>query len=258
MAFPFPRIVLHADDLGMSRAISEGIVRGFRQGLLTSASLLANAPDASRALSQWKELAAELAEGRLPSADVRRTLGDPDCPFDVGVHLNLTQGRPLGGDRYPAELLDAEGRLPGVFSLFTRLHRSGGKFRDALRDECSRQIQFLCDHGLRPTHLNGHQYIEMIAGRGGNRAPTDATVRHQCGACGLRALAVGHSDPLRVPHPEMAARLGQIPFRRQIPKLRRRAWHRASRCVLRRRSRRRHRSAAASFVPGKRSRLPAY
>ena len=23
-------------------------------------------------------------------------------------------------------------------------------------------MQVVCDHGLRPTHLNGHQYIEML------------------------------------------------------------------------------------------------
>jgi len=76
--------------------------------------------------------------------------------------LNLTQGRPLGGDRYPAELLDSEGRFPGVFSLFARLWRSGGKFRAAIRDQWQRQIEVVCDHGLWPTHLNGHQYVEML------------------------------------------------------------------------------------------------
>jgi len=156
------RLVLHADDFGMNRAVSDGVLHGFQHGLLTSTSLLANAPDAARALSQWKELLADQAAGRLPSADVRRRLGDPDYPFDLGVHLNLTQGRPLGGDRYPAELLDPEGRFPGVFSLFARLRRSGDKVREAIRDEWRRQIQFLCDHGLQPTHLNGHQYVEML------------------------------------------------------------------------------------------------
>ena len=155
-------VILHADDFGMNRAVSNGIVHGFRHGLLTSTSLLANAPDAARALSQWKALLAEQAAGRLPSADVRRRLGDPACPFDLGIHLNLTQGRPLGGDRYPVELLDAEGRFPSVFSLFARLLRSRGKFREAIGAEWQRQIQFLCDRGLQPTHLNGHQYVEML------------------------------------------------------------------------------------------------
>lgn len=101
----------------MNRAVSDGILHGFRHGLLTSTSLLANAPDAARALSLWKGLLIERSNGLLPSAEAHRRLDDPDCPFDLGVHLNLTQGRPLG-DRYPGELLDAEGRFPGVFSLF--------------------------------------------------------------------------------------------------------------------------------------------
>jgi chitin disaccharide deacetylase len=161
------RLALHADDFGMNRAVSDGILHGFRHGLLTSTSLMANGPDAAGALSRWKELLVERSSGRLPSAEVRRRLDDPDCPFDLGVHLNLTQGRPLGGDRYPAELLDTEGRFPGVFSLFARLRRSGDKLREAIRDEWQRQIAILADHALRPTHLNGHQYVEMFPATAG-------------------------------------------------------------------------------------------
>ncbi|MEN6451245.1 MAG: ChbG/HpnK family deacetylase [Thermoguttaceae bacterium] len=155
------RLVLHADDLGMNRAVNEGILRGFRFGLLTSTSLLANAPDVDFALGQWKTLAEERASGELPSAAARRRLDDPDGPFDLGVHLNLTQGRPLTGV-YPAELLDKRGRFPGVFKLFARLLRSRGRYETAIRAELERQVQVVCDHGLRPTHVNGHQYLEMI------------------------------------------------------------------------------------------------
>jgi chitin disaccharide deacetylase len=155
------RLALHADDFGMNRAVTDGTLQGFRQGLLTSTSVMANAPDASRALGEWKELLAEQSNGELPSRDVRRRLGDQECPFDLGIHLNLTQGRPLG-DRYPTELLDSEGRFPGIFTLFARLLRSHGKFRNAIRDEWRQQIHVLCDHGLPPTHLNGHQYVEML------------------------------------------------------------------------------------------------
>jgi chitin disaccharide deacetylase len=156
------RIALHADDLGMNRAVSEGILRGFREGLLTSTSLLANAPDAERALQQWKGLAAEHAEGRLSSAATRARLGDLARPFDLGVHLNLTQGRPLLDGRYPDGLLDTDGRFPGVFALFSRLRRFGERFCEGIRAELDQQVQMVCDHGLQPTHLNGHQYIEMI------------------------------------------------------------------------------------------------
>jgi predicted glycoside hydrolase/deacetylase ChbG (UPF0249 family) len=156
------RIVLHADDFGMNRAVTDGIVRGFRHGLLTSTSLLANAPDASRALTQWKELAIAQQAGDVPSSPLRRKLGDPAQPFDLGIHLNLSEGRPLTASRYPPELLDQRGCFPGIFRLFRRLHGMGTALRQALADELAAQAQFLLDHGLQPTHLNGHQYIEMF------------------------------------------------------------------------------------------------
>ena len=65
------RLVLHADDLGMNPALSDGVLRGFREGILTSASLLANAPDAARAMRLWKALAADHDAGRLPSFHVQ-------------------------------------------------------------------------------------------------------------------------------------------------------------------------------------------
>jgi chitin disaccharide deacetylase len=156
-----PRLALHADDLGMNRAVTNGILHGFRHGLLTSTSILANAPDVARALEQWKSLETDRAAGSLPSMASRARLGDPNCPFDLGVHLNLTQGQPLG-NRYPAALLDAKGHFPGVFALFGRLRRSGDRFHAAILAELEQQVQVVCDHGLRPTHLNGHQYIEML------------------------------------------------------------------------------------------------
>ncbi len=157
-----PRLILHADDFGMNRPVNEGILRGFRDGLLTSTSMLSGAPDAVWAIEQWKTLADQRAAGRWASASARRRLDDPNRPFDLGIHWNLTQGRPLTADRYPAELLDSAGRFPGVGSLFLRLCRGGEKYLAPIRAELERQIEVICDHSLRPTHLNGHQYIEMI------------------------------------------------------------------------------------------------
>ena len=62
------RIVFHADDFGMSRAVSDGVLQGFAHGVLTSTSVLANAPDVSRALGCWKDLEADRAAGSLASA----------------------------------------------------------------------------------------------------------------------------------------------------------------------------------------------
>ncbi|MGA2035139.1 MAG: ChbG/HpnK family deacetylase [Thermoguttaceae bacterium] len=160
---PFsPRLVLHADDLGMNAGVSDGILQAFEHGLLTSTSLLANGPDADRALDRWKRLAREQQLALLPSSAARHPLGDDGRPWDLGIHLNLTQGRPLTAGRYPAELLDERGRFPGIFALFRGLWRGAGRFRAALEEELCRQIEFMLDRGVRPTHLNGHQYVEML------------------------------------------------------------------------------------------------
>jgi chitin disaccharide deacetylase len=156
------QVFLHADDLGMNRAVTDGIMQGFRQGLLTSASLLSNAPDADRALRLWRELIDDQEAARLPLHTRRSRLEDPFNRFDLGVHLNLTQGRPLTGKEYPGELLDEAGRFPGIFSLFSRLQRHGARLYRQIQAELARQVEFLLDQGLQPTHLNGHQYIEMI------------------------------------------------------------------------------------------------
>jgi chitin disaccharide deacetylase len=155
-------VFLHADDLGMNRGVTDGIMQGFREGLLTSASLLSNAPDADRALKLWKELIDDQAAARLPLHSRRSRLEDPFNCFDLGVHLNLTQGWPLTGKNYPGELLDRAGRFPGVFTLFSRLKRHGVRLCRQIQTELARQVEFILDHGLQPTHLNGHQYIEML------------------------------------------------------------------------------------------------
>ena len=155
-------LVLHADDLGMNEAVNRGILCGFEQGLLTSASVLMNAPHCARAISGWKELHERRERGELPSCQRRRQLGDSGAAFDLGVHLNLTQGRPITGERYPPDLLDEAGRFPGAYALARRLMFAGVRFRPQIECELSAQIEALLDLGIAPTHLNAHQYIDML------------------------------------------------------------------------------------------------
>jgi predicted glycoside hydrolase/deacetylase ChbG (UPF0249 family) len=123
---------------------------------------MANAPHAARALAEWKRLAGRRSSGALASASARAGLDDPRVSFDFGVHLNLTQGRPLTASSYPAQLLDRQGRFPGIARLFARLRKADGEFDAALGNELAAQIGFVVDHELRPGHVNGHQYIELL------------------------------------------------------------------------------------------------
>jgi predicted glycoside hydrolase/deacetylase ChbG (UPF0249 family) len=157
------RIVFHADDFGMNRAVTDGILRGFQHGLITATSLLANAPEASRAIQEWERLQHIHRAGRLPSRAMRRELDEPEAPFELGIHLNLTQGRPLTRS-YPPDLLNDAGCFAGVGRLFASFRRRRPNLDRQVFAELNAQIEFLRDHGHRPTHLNGHQYIELLPG----------------------------------------------------------------------------------------------
>lgn len=159
---PSRRLILHADDFGMSQATNAGIIEGFLHGLLTSTSVLANGPACDDALSQWKQMQARLRCELAPSAPGRRLLRDPGTPFDLGVHLNLTQGRPLTGRAFPARLLGRDGNFPGVFALAPRLIGLQKATRRALFDELCAQVEKVLEQGVVPTHLNGHQYVELL------------------------------------------------------------------------------------------------
>jgi predicted glycoside hydrolase/deacetylase ChbG (UPF0249 family) len=155
-------LVLHADDFGMNPAVNRGILAGFSHGLLTSTAILSNAPGFSEALSGWKELLGRQQSGEFPSTAARNRLQESSQPFELGVHLNLTQGTPLTGSAFPRQLLDANGQFPGVFHLLPRLAACGSRHRIAIRDELSAQIERVVEQGVAISHLNGHQYVEML------------------------------------------------------------------------------------------------
>src|SRR3954469_25330070 len=81
------RLVVNADDFGMTPAISRGIVQAHRAGIVTSTSLLGNCDD-------------------LPA--MRALLADaPD--LGVGVHLTLIGGRPILDAQALPSLTDGAG-----------------------------------------------------------------------------------------------------------------------------------------------------
>ena len=151
------RVMFHADDFGMNAAVNQGIITAFRCGVLTSTSLLANANHVDQACQSWPALIVDQIRDDLPSMEKRRKLKDPKLTFDLGIHLNLTQGCPLTAGRYPEELLDRNGCFPGITNLFFRMKRANRAQLTSVAAELEAQVQRMDDHGLKPTHLNGHQ-----------------------------------------------------------------------------------------------------
>jgi predicted glycoside hydrolase/deacetylase ChbG (UPF0249 family) len=127
------RVVVNADDFGLCAAVNRAIGRAHEEGVLTSASLLANGPVFDEAVA---------------IARARPSLG-------VGVHLNLLRGRPLA--RVPS-LVGEDGLfLRSPRALFARA-LAGRIARADIEAEVEAQIARVRAAGLAPTHLDGEKH----------------------------------------------------------------------------------------------------
>jgi len=128
-------VIINADDLGTNEATNQAIFDLMDQGLVTSATLIANAPAFHQA--------------------VERLSGYPQCSF--GIHLNATVFKPLNPTPDLAPLLDAQGDLSQQFwniRLSPRLVR-------AIHTELRAQVQRILDAGVRVSHFDSHQHIHI-------------------------------------------------------------------------------------------------
>ena len=135
-------LALCADDHGLSAAVNRGIQHLAARGRLTDVSCLSNGP-------AWATGAPPLAA--LPGV----ALGT----LRLGLHFNLTEGRPLS--RALARLWP---RLPTLPRLLVAAHLRQLPLQ-ALRDELAAQWQaFTQATGRVPATIDGHQHVHHLPG----------------------------------------------------------------------------------------------
>jgi hopanoid biosynthesis associated protein HpnK len=134
------RLIVHADDFGLSEAVNRAVVAAHEHGIVTSTSIMAGGAAFEHAVA--------LARSH-PS-------------LDVGVHLTLTEQRPVAAN--VPSLLDEDGKLAAHATELAR-RRALGKISMAdVRSELEAQIGRVLDAGLAPTHLDGHQHVHVLPG----------------------------------------------------------------------------------------------
>jgi predicted glycoside hydrolase/deacetylase ChbG (UPF0249 family) len=132
--FPF---VLCADDYALSPAVSRGILQALEAGRLSATSVMTTR-------SSWPAGARELH--RLE----RRA--------DIGLHVNLTLGAPLGA--MPG--FAPTGALPEVYRVLGQARRGMLPERE-IRDEIARQIDVFAEYfGAWPDFVDGHQHVQIF------------------------------------------------------------------------------------------------
>jgi len=133
------RLIVNADDFGLSHSVNEAVVRTHRDGILTSASLMVNEPGFEEAVRLAKENPA----------------------LGVGLHLTFLMGHStLPPEKIPG-LVNSQGKFTnrpvgaGMGYFFKR------GLRAQLRAEIHAQFEKFHSTGLTLDHVNGHLHLHL-------------------------------------------------------------------------------------------------
>lgn len=133
------RLIVNADDFGLSHSVNEAVIRAHRDGILTTASLMVNEPGFDEAVKLAKE----------------------NPKLGVGLHLTLLHGH---------STLSPE-KIPGLVNPQKEFSNSpvgaGMKYffkrglREQLRSEIHAQFEKFRSTGLKMDHVNGHLHLHL-------------------------------------------------------------------------------------------------
>ncbi|MEY8349392.1 chitin disaccharide deacetylase [Bacillus cereus] len=127
------RLIVNADDFGLTEGTNYGIIEGHVNGIVNSTTMMMNMPGTWHAVRLAKE---------------HKTLG-------VGVHLVLTAGKPLLSD--VPSLISADG-----FFHKQGVVREGNINPEEVEREWTAQIEKFLSYGLTPTHLDSHHHVHSL------------------------------------------------------------------------------------------------
>jgi predicted glycoside hydrolase/deacetylase ChbG (UPF0249 family) len=128
------RLWINADDFGLTPGVSEGICDSVLGGVVGTTSAMLCAEDADATIARYA----------------------PRIPGRIGVHLQLTSGRPRSAPADVPSLVGPDGRFPA----------KRGELRKPDPAEVEReweaQIAALGALGISPTHLDTHHHVHWL------------------------------------------------------------------------------------------------
>ena len=135
------RLIVNADDFGLTAGVNRAIVELHQAGVLTSTTLMARATATEEAI--------ELAQA-TPS-------------LGVGCHVVLVDGEPmLPANQLPTLVDQQTGRFQATLGAFLKRLLAGRIRADEIHAEAAAQIASLQSHGLRLTHIDTHKHMHMF------------------------------------------------------------------------------------------------
>jgi len=156
------RLIVNADDFGLTVGVNRAIIEAHGQGIVTSATLMANSH----------------------AFDDARTRLSPNSRLSVGCHVVLVDGRPVLGAGQTPTLSNGnsdDSRFYDSLSGFVLRAISGNINRDEIEAEATAQIRKLQAAGIVVSHLDTHKHTHIFP-------PVLGPLLRAAKACGVRAM----------------------------------------------------------------------
>ena len=134
------KVIINADDFGLSKGVNEGIILAHQKGILTSTTLMANMPGFEHAV----ELAKQNGE------------------LGVGVHLNIVRGRPITPAKKVSSLLNKEKNFFANILFILRKLWSKKINQQEIELEFRAQIEKILRHDIRISHFDSEKHIHCL------------------------------------------------------------------------------------------------
>jgi len=133
-------LIVNADDFGLDNNISIGVEKTIQYGIVKSISFITNASafeDSVRIIKRYKEVS-------------------------VGIHLNLTDGKPVSRGPGIDFLLNEKSAFCGdhlktIYSVISK-----PSYLPVIKAEFTAQIENLLDSGLKVSHIDSHGHIHLL------------------------------------------------------------------------------------------------
>lgn len=135
------KLIVNADDFGLHTQINNGIIKGYKEGFITSTSLMCSAPCYEEAVA----LAA-------------------DCPdLGIGIHLTLVGGvYSVMPKAKISTLVDREGKFFPDYMVFAKKFYTGQIKLREIEAELRAQLEKGLASGLNITHVDSHQHTHVL------------------------------------------------------------------------------------------------
>lgn len=131
------KLIINADDFGFTKGCNDGIITALKEGLATDTTIMINMEDSSDAVEKAKQ------------SGIKR----------IGLHLNLTCGKPVLPPERVSSLVDENGNFYRRAAML--LPNMNLKEAEA---ELWSQVEKFTLTGMGLTHIDSHHHIHMYEG----------------------------------------------------------------------------------------------